>query len=50
MLTPLIKAKISRQTLAHVPHELPVGLHASATSSLEEYDRKRDLAAIETTT
>lgn len=78
VLTPQMKAKISAETLARVPRELPLGrwvqpqevaapilffcspmasactgthvvidcgLHIGATSSREEYDRTRDLAA-----
>jgi len=78
VLTPQMKAKISAETLARVPRELPLGrwvqpeevaapilffcspmasactgthvvidcgLHVGATSSREEYDRTRDLAA-----
>lgn len=78
VLTPQMKAKISAETLARVPRELPLGrwvqpeevaapilffcspmanactgthviidcgLHIGATSSREEYDRNRDLAA-----
>jgi NAD(P)-dependent dehydrogenase (short-subunit alcohol dehydrogenase family) len=82
VLTPQMKAKISPETLARVPTELPLGrwvqpeevaapilffcspmanactgthviidcgLHVGATSSREEYDRTRDLAATKTT-
>lgn len=78
VLTPQMKAKISPETLARVPRELPLGrwvqpeevaapilffcspmsnactgthviidcgLHVGATSSRDEYDRTRDLAA-----
>jgi 3-oxoacyl-[acyl-carrier protein] reductase len=78
VLTPQMKAKISAETLARVPRELPLGrwvqpeevaapilffcspmasactgthviidcgLHVGATSSRDEYDRTRDLAA-----
>lgn len=78
VLTPQMKAKISAETLARVPRELPLGrwvqpeevaapilffcspmasactgthvvidcgLHIGATSSRDEYDRTRDLAA-----